>query len=109
MSLVRITSAFKDGGHTCSDYKIVILCQINEQKYNKDGEWFGYVKNKSIIYPFILQDGKRLFYGDKEHKFQPTNIGSRPVESGSYFTLQDSPDDPEAEEIVYEIINIHQL
>jgi hypothetical protein len=107
--MLRVIAILKQGGHTYKDNKIVLLCHVNEQCHISDGEWFGYVRNESVHNPFILQEGKRFFYGDVEHSFQPTNIGSRPIVVGSYFTLRNSPSDTEISEIIYEITSTHAL
>lgn len=109
MNLARITAEYKEGGHGYSDYRIVILCGINEDHRLAQGEWFGYVRNEQIFYPFVLRNGKEFFYGGDKHWAEPTNIGQREMKVGTYFTLSNSPDDDKTFEAVYTVINIHPV
>ncbi|EIU5019222.1 TPA: hypothetical protein ACGJ68_007004 [Pseudomonas aeruginosa] len=109
MAFSRIIAIHKDGGHLQHEYKAIILCHINEQNKISDGEWFGYIKNESITYPFVLQRGQQLFYGNEAQWFEPTNIGSRKIEVGGYFTIFNSPEDSEPFESIYEITAIHEV
>ena len=109
MNLVRITAEYKEGGHAYSDYRIVILCGVNQDHQLAEGEWFGYVRNEKIFYPFVLRHGKELFYGGDEPWAEPTNIGQREIAVGTHFTLSNSPDDTEVFDAVYAVTNIHPV
>lgn len=102
MNIVRVMSLWMDGGVVQEQYKIVLLCGIDEQQRILDGEWMGYVKNDGISHPFILKSQNKLFfYGGDEHDFQSTNIGEKFIRVGHYFSLfEDS-------ESTYKITNVH--
>lgn len=109
MPVVRVIAVSKEGGHAYKDHKVVVLCQINERSRISDGEWFGFVKNETISYPFVLQKGERLFYGYDEHSYELTNIGTRTIAAGEYFTIRSAPGSKEEAESVYEITSVHRL
>lgn len=108
MPIVRIVAVSKEGGHTYKDYRIMLVCHINQNKRISEGEWFGCFKFDSVSYPFVLQSGNRLFYGHKENTFEPTNIGSRTIVEGEYFTVSSAPNTNDESEGVYQITSVHQ-
>ena len=108
MPIVRIVAISKEGGHAYKDYKIVLVCQINENGHISDGEWFGCVYFESVSYPFVLQNGSRLFYGYEKNEFEPTNIGSRTIAEGEYFTVSSAPNTNDDSEGIYQITSIHR-
>lgn len=108
MPIVRIVAVSKEGGHSYKDYKIVLVCQINEVGRISEGEWFGCVQFESVSYPFVLQNGNKLFYGYEEHTFEPTNIGSRTIAAGEYFTVSSAQNTDDKSEGVYQITSVHR-
>jgi hypothetical protein len=107
VKFVRVLAVARDGGHTYDNYSIVLLCALDDSGHIANGEWFGYVKNEAVIYPFVLQRGERFWYGGEEQYFEPTNIGKRPIAVGSYFTVFSSPTEEEKWENIYEIKSCH--
>ena len=107
MKTVRMVSTFREGGFGQTDYKLVILCGVNEQNNIEDGEWMGYIKNESLLHPFILKEGKILTYGGEDNYLEMTNLGSKQIKEGTFFTITNNPRDPESWESTYEIISIH--
>lgn len=108
MPIVRVVAVSKEGGHLYKDYKIMLVCQINDDGRIAEGEWFGCVKFESISYPFVLQNGNRLFYGYEENTYEPTNIGSRLIAEGEYFTVSSAPNTNDESEGVYQITHVHR-
>lgn len=108
MPIARIVAIYKEGGHAYKEYKIVLVCKINEDGRISDGEWFGCVKSNAVIYPFVLQNGDRFLYGYEENTFEPTNIGSRTIAEGEYFTVISAPNTNEESEGVYQITSVHR-
>jgi hypothetical protein len=90
MPIVRVVAVSKEQGVTYKDFKVVLLCGVDDQRRITDGEWFGYVKNESVVHPFLLVRGERFMYGGEEHSFEQTNIGTKSLEIGSQFTLVSS-------------------
>ncbi len=109
MRLVRVTAEYREGGVSHRDYRIVFICGISPDNRMVEAEWFGYVRNESIIYPFVLRRGKEIFYGGEEHSAEPTNIGVREIKAGECFTLSSPAHDIEKIDSVYTITNVHQL
>lgn len=109
MKLVRVTAEYREGSHRHRDYRIVVLCGIDQAHRLAQGEWFGYVRNEDIFYPFVLRRGTEFFYGGDEHWAEPTNIGEREIEVGEHFTLFNSPHDTERFEAVYVVTNVHPV
>lgn len=107
--LVRVTAEYKEGGHRYSDYCIVVLCGIDQERRLAPGEWFGYVRNEKLLYPFVLRLGKEFFYGGDDPWAEPTNIGQHEIKVGTHFTLSNSPDDTEIFDAVYAVTNIHPI
>ena len=108
MPIVRIVAVSKEDGYAYKDYKIVLVCQINGNGYISEGEWFGCVKFESVSYPFILQNGSRLFYGYEENTFESTNIGSKIIAKDEYFTVSSAPNTSDESEGIYQITSVHQ-
>lgn len=107
MPIVRIVAVSKEGGHAYEDYKIVLVCQINEDRRISEGEWFGCVESEAVSYPFVLQNGDKLFYGYEKNAFESTNIGKRTIAKGEYFTLTSKPNTNDDSEGVYQITSVH--
>lgn len=49
MPIVRIVAVSKEGGHTYKNYRIVLVCHINQNNRISEGEWFG-LHNESVSY-----------------------------------------------------------
>lgn len=93
--------------------KCIILTHINEQHQITDREWFGYSIIGGIKYPFILQPcsnrlGKMELFYDDDTRY-PTNILTKQIIIGEYFTVFDPPDedsDENSNEYLYKITDI---
>lgn len=109
MSVVRVVAACREGGRRDASYKVVLVCQIDDNKSVIPGEWLGYVQNDKVKHPFIFEHGIRFFYGGEEHAYEPTNLGQKKIQVGSFFTLSNDPSDPETFEATYEITSVHAL
>ena len=107
MNIVRVMAVFREGGHSYKNLKVTLLCAINANNQIEDGEWIGYIKNESVLYPFILKNGTSCFYGGEEHSFEPTNIGLGPIKVGRLFTISSSPSETKSWESTYEIVSCH--
>ena len=73
-------------------YSYFLLCGLNDQNELEAGEWMGYMKQNGFIQPFVLQDGKKLVYGNIEglqsiQHLERTNIYSKAVLPDEYFTV----------------------
>lgn len=73
-------------------YSFFLLCGLNDKNELEAGEWMGYMKQNGFIYPFVLQDGKKLIYGGIEglqsmQHLERTNIQSKMVLPDEYFTV----------------------
>jgi hypothetical protein len=104
MQIARITAVHTEKGVDRQDYKVVLLCGLNEHRILVDGEWFGRLDNAGETYPFVLERGQRLFYGGEENSSERTNVGEKPLTEGSYFTIFG-----EQGEAVYRITRLHIL
>lgn len=109
MSVVRVVAAVREGGRKDSQYKVVLLCQIDGANRIVPGEWMGYVKNESYFHPFVFQRSAVFYYGGEEHWAEPTNIGQRDISVGSFFTLSNDPKDTDSFEATYEITSVHPV
>ena len=107
MKVVRIVAVPRDSGHTYDDYTIVLLCGLDDNGYIVNGEWYGCVRNEAETLPFVLQRGERFFYGGEDQNFTHTNIGTRPIGTGSYFAVFGSATEDEEEEYIYQIKSCH--
>ena len=107
MNIVRVVAVLRDGGRQNKNYKLILLCGINEAHQIEDGEWMGYTKNESFLNPFILKDRKSLFYGGEYNYLEPTNILHRSIEVGQFFTITNPPEAIETWESTYEIVSCH--
>ncbi len=107
MNIVRVMAVSREGGHRNTNLKVTLLCAINANNQMEDGEWMGYIKNESVLYPFILKNRNSCFYGGEEYSFEPTNIGLGPIEVGRFFTISSSPGETESWESTYEIVSCH--
>lgn len=107
MNIVRVQAICREDGHTHKNFKFVLMCGIGASRQIEDGEWMGYVKNESVLWPFILKQGSSCFYGGEEHSFEPTNIGLGSIEVGRLFTIFSQPGEVEPWESTYEIIRCY--
>ncbi|RME59691.1 hypothetical protein D6779_03685 [Candidatus Parcubacteria bacterium] len=105
MRLVRIIAEQKDGTLNSAN-KFILLCVIDNENRIIKGEWFGYVKDGSIIYPFVLRSNK-LLYGDDEGYCEHINLSSKNINIGSLFSIKSEPGDNEEWECCYEIRSVY--
>lgn len=97
----------RNGGVLQENYRLVMLVGVdNANRLVSDNQWFGYAKYEDITYPFILQDGKSLFYGWKEHSVEPTNLADRRIAVGEYFSVYSSPSEAREWESAYLIRSV---
>lgn len=106
MPIARVVAVYKEGGHACKEYKVILVCQIGDNNKIADGEWFGYFKYDGITYPFVLR-GDRFDYGYEDESFELTNIGWRTIVEGEYFTVTSYPGTSDEAEGTYQIIGVH--
>ena len=109
MAFIRMVAVYKENGIINEDWKVILLCNVDEQFYITDGEWFGYVKDCDHIYPFVLQKTSVLFYGGDEHSYETSNLDNRQIVVGNYFSVFSSPDESEHIESAYEIASVHNF
>lgn len=109
MQIVRILAAYRDGGYSHKDYKLVLMCGIDEQRRIVEGEWMGYAQNEALYYPFILKanESPEFFYGGEDNSSEPTNLSSDPIEVGRFFTVFSPKGEIESWEATYEIVSCH--
>jgi len=107
MPFVHITAINKED----EAQKCIILTHINEQHQITERGWFGYAKVGNKKYPFILQPcsnrlGKMELLYDDDTRY-PTNILTKQIIIGEYFTVFDPPDEGR-NEYLYQITNIYE-
>lgn len=107
MNIVRVQAVFREGGHSHKNFKFFLLCGISTSHKIEEGEWMGYIKNESVLCPFILKNGESCFYGGEEHSYEPTNIGLDSIEVGRLFTISSPPSEVVPWEATYEITSCH--
>lgn len=109
MRIGRVTAAARVGGAIERDFKFVLLCGLEGGDLIADGEWMGYVRSPWAIYPFVLKKEGRadVIYEGNEDVRNPTNLGQRPMARGALFTFLPPEDDPQVQEIVFEVVSCH--
>ena len=109
MQIVRVSAAYKEGGHSHQDYKLVLVCGIDKQRKVVAGEWMGYAQNGTIYYPFIFKanEPSEFLYGGEENYSEPTNLSRATIEAGALFTVFNPEDETPAWESTYEIVSFH--
>ena len=109
MNIIRIVAVCREGGKSLSEHRIIAVCGIDESDTTAPGEWMGYAKSGSIIYPFVFSpETSELKYGHDENYTERTNFGKQKIVVGNYFTVLSPAGDPEEWESTYEILSVHK-
>lgn len=74
-------------------FRFYLLCGLNDRNEIENGDWMGYMKQKGFIFPFLLQNGKNLNYGNVEgleslHHLESTNLGLKKIVPDEYFNVE---------------------
>jgi len=109
MKMVRVTAIGRKGGVPNSDDKLVLLCGLKADGTLEDGEWMGYhVGEKNFTSPFILKNGRTVYYGREENYTETTNIGEKMLKEGGYFALFRPSYEPGERELTFEISHVSE-
>ena len=109
MKMVRVTAIGRKGGVPNNDDKLVLLCGLKADGTLEDGEWMGYhVGEKNFTSPFILKNGRTVYYGREENYTETTNIGEKMLKESGYFALFRPSGEPGERELTFEIWHVSE-
>ena len=109
--IVRVVAKYVEHESPAGNYRLVLVCGLDENQRIAEGEWMGYTHNNSEHYPFLLQRDPFacLFLGGEEKYCEPTTLFEGPIESGATFTVSNSPKSKDQWSVEYEITSVHTL
>ena len=109
--IARIVAKYAENESPSGNYRLVLVCGLDEQDRIADGEWMGYTHNNDIHYPFVLSSERKekLFVGGEEKYFEITSIYDNPLKVGERFSISSAPESDEPWSVKYQITAINKL
>lgn len=109
---VRVIAYLTTGGVTDRSYSVSLLCRLNDRNRivaDARSQWFGCVHDQTANYPFFLNSDFFCYGYFADNMREKTDILSRDIVDGSYFTLHVEDDTPRIESRSYRISSVADL